>query len=145
MSERFVERILLSLAAQVATAGPAGIAPEALDALSDLTRYEARTFFGVAGHLVHYDGVPGLASLAQMVEEAQRAEATRRDGLLPGDRVRLVGELQADFANHDEEWLRQMVFTIRYVGDDETVDIQPDFQEGYIIETVAVSHLRSVE
>lgn len=143
-SERFVERILISLAAQVAAAGPAGIAPEALGALRDLNRYEARTFFGVAGHLVHHDCHPELASLAQMVAEAQRTEATRRSGLLPGDRVRLVGKLPADLVDYNEEWLRQTDFIVRYVGDDKTVDIQPDFQEDYVIETVPVSLLRSV-
>jgi hypothetical protein len=55
--------------------------------------------------------------------------------------VRLAGQLPASLAEYDETWLRETVFVVRYVGDDATVDVQPDLNEDYVIQTVPTANV----
>jgi hypothetical protein len=58
----------------------------------------------------------------------------------PGDEVRLVGELLASLAGYDATWLRDTTFVVRYVGDDETIEVQPVVSENYVIESVPIAN-----
>lgn len=134
-AERVIERLIEALAAQVAAGY--GLAPGAVEALSDLSRSDAGWIYGVAGHLVHYgvDTEP-LQELIQLIADFQRS-ATRPDApIMPGDEVRLVGELPAHLATYDAGWLRETVFVVRYVGGDGSIDVQPALTEDYVIETL---------
>jgi hypothetical protein len=71
-----------------------------------------------------------------LISDVQRGETAANAANVPGDRVRLVVEPRANLAEFDLAWLRQTVFVVRYVGDDATVDVQPDLSEDYVIETV---------
>jgi len=54
--------------------------------------------------------------------------------------VRLVGEPPASLtAEYDATWLRETVFVVRYVGDDATIDVQPNLTEDYLIKTVPMA------
>jgi hypothetical protein len=74
----------------------------------------------------------------------QRGEAAPDASIVAGDEVRLVGQLPAGLAGYDPDWLRQAVFVVRYVGDDDTIDVQPDLTEDYLIETVPVGIVQPV-
>lgn len=133
---RLVERLITALGAQVAAGTTHELPLPALDALADLTRREVREFFGHAGHLVHYEDAPGVERLAELVGESVRQQYAAREGLRPGDRVRLVGAIPPDLVETSEEWLRATTFVVRYVGEDQTVDIQPEFHVDYVVMTV---------
>lgn len=137
-----VERLIMALAAQLGATEPAALAPEAADALSDLNRSETDLIFGHAGHLAHYDFPPHVDTLMQLLTANQREEAAADAPLLPGDEVRLVGDLPASLANYDEPLLRETVFIVRYVGDDGTIDIQPHWTHDYVIETVPATAVK---
>lgn len=62
--------------------------------------------------------------------------------IIAGDVVRLVGEPSASLAAYDPTWLREAMFTVRYVGDDATVDVQLELIEDYVIETVPIAIVR---
>jgi hypothetical protein len=47
-----------------------------------------------------------------------------------------------DLAEYDETWLRETVFVVRHVGDDATVDLQPDLNEDYVIEVVPTAAVK---
>lgn len=134
-----VARLILALGAQIDAGTAPGLASQARDALAGLSRFEIREFFGHAGHLVHYDEPPGVERLSELVAESIRDANAARDGLQPGDRVRLDGPLPPDLRGASEDWLRATAFTVRFVADDRTVDIQPDFREDYVILTVPAS------
>jgi hypothetical protein len=42
-------------------------------------------------------------------------------------------------AGYDATWLREIVFVVRYVGRDATVDVQSDLIEDYVIAAVPVA------
>jgi hypothetical protein len=144
--EALVNILVIALAAQVSAGGtPPTLTPNAAEVLTDFRRFQARTFFGVAGHLVHYDDYPEVEVLAQLVTALQRESAVG-DGVRPGDRVRLVGELPATLrVNGNEDAWRAATFVVRYVGDDGIAEIQPDFTEDYLVETVPVTALSLVD
>jgi hypothetical protein len=79
--------------------------------------------------------------LIQLISDIQRGEASADDVIRPGDDVRLTGELPASLAEYDETWLRETVFVVRYVGDDATVDLQPELHEDYVIEVVPTANV----
>lgn len=138
-TDRFVERLVKVLAAQVEASATPGLAPGAVAALSGLRRDEAGLIFGHVGHLVHYGvDTEGLENLARLVSGRQRGEAGADDAIRPGDQVRLVGELPAEMAGYDQDILREW----RFVGSDGTVDVQPAFTDDYFIETVPVTAVR---
>ena len=83
-----------------------------------------------------------LTILIQLISNIQRAEATAEKSFLPGDEVHLVGELPAGMADYDATWLRETVFIVRYVGDGDTIDMQPDLAEDFVIETVPTANTR---
>jgi hypothetical protein len=62
-----------------------------------------------------------------------------------GDTARLVGELPHNLEAYDPTWLRETVFIVRYVGDDATVDVQPELMDDYVIETVPIALVRSTQ
>ena len=142
-AEPVVERLIEALAAQVA-ASP-GLAPGAVEALSDLSRSDRRWIFGVAGHLVHYgvDTEP-LEELIKLITDIQRGAARPDAPILPGDEVRLVGDLPANLADYDAKWLRETVFVVRFVGGDGTIDVQPLLTDDYVIETVPTASVELV-
>jgi hypothetical protein len=132
-----LDRLIQALAAQLDTSAHPALTPGAVDALSGLSRAEANLIFSYAGHLVHYgaDTEP-LEILIQLIADIQRGEAAADAAIVPGDEVRLVGEPPASLAAYDAAWLRETVFVVRYVGDDATVDVQPNLTEDYLIEAV---------
>ncbi|MET8151446.1 hypothetical protein ACIBSW_17270 [Actinoplanes sp. NPDC049668] len=135
-----VERLIEALAAQIGASGTPALAPGAAAALSELSRDEARLVFGHAGHLVHYGAdTAGLETLVRLISEVQRDEADAGDPILPGDEVRLVGELPSNLADYDANWLREATFVVRYVNADGTIDVQPAFTEDFVIETVPMA------
>jgi hypothetical protein len=132
--------LIRALAAQVDAS--AALTQGAAEALSGLNRAEANLIFGYAGHLVHYgaDTRP-LETLIRLLSDVQRAEATEDEPLVPRDEVRLVGELPPGLAGYNEELLRESVFVVRFVGDDATIDVQPELWNDYVIETVPTANL----
>lgn len=101
--------------------------------------------FSCAGHLVHYGAdTESLEMLIRLISEVQRAEAAADTTIAVGDRVRLVGDLPPHLAKYDVAWLRGTKFVVRYVGDDATVDVQPDLIEDYVIETVPAAIVKPV-
>ena len=156
-SERVLERLIAALAAQVASAPDGLLADEARVSLADLGRGEVRWLFAVAGHLVHYgDAAAGpLEALAQQVTELQREETTASadtrarglrvdlDGtqLLPGDEVRVSGDVPQEL-HYGVDFLCEAVFVVRWVGADGTVDIQPGWDDDYVIVTVPLGVLQ---
>lgn len=144
-SDRLLDRLIQALAAQLDPAHPA-LTPGAVEALAGLSRAEAVLLFGQAGHLVHYgaDTAP-VEVLIRLISDIQRGEAAADAVIRPGDEVRLVGELPADLAEYDETWLRETVFVVRHVGDDATVDLQPELNEDYVIEVVPTSTVKPVQ
>jgi hypothetical protein len=142
-TESVVERLIQALAAQLGTSTRPALTPGAAEALTGLSRAEANLIFSHAGHLVHYGAsTEPLEILLQLISDVQRAAAAADAPILPGDEMRLVGELPASLAVYDETWLRETVFVVRYVGDDATIDVQPDLTEDYLIETVSVANVK---
>jgi hypothetical protein len=141
---RFIERLIKALAAQVAASDPAVLATGAYMAMSELERHEAKDFYGSSGHLVHYGGYPEIQALVHLIDKAQRIDVVNREALLPGDRVWLVGEHSPELRRTEAGAGREIPFTVRFVGNDGTVDIQPDFSEDYVIETVPMTWVRLI-
>lgn len=143
-AEPVLDRLIQALAAQLDPSANAALTPGAVEALTGLSRAEANLIFGVAGHLVHYgaDTEP-IEVLIQLISDIQRGEFAPDAAVVPGDEVRLVGDLPASLAaRYDATWLRETVFVIRYVGDDATVDVQPDLTEDYLIEAVPIATVK---
>jgi hypothetical protein len=65
--------------------------------------------------------------------------------MVAGDVVRLVGEPSASLAAYDPTWLRETMFPVRCVGDDATVDVQPELIDDYMIETVPIAIVRPTQ
>jgi hypothetical protein len=141
-TEMIVDRLIEALAAEVDTSEQPALTPGAVEALTELSRDEANLIFGQAGHLVHYgtDTQP-LETLIRLISDIQRGEAAADATIIPGDQVRLVGELPASLAEYNRTILRETVFVVRYVGDDATVDIQPELTVDYLIETVPIANV----
>jgi hypothetical protein len=141
-AESVLDRLLLALAAQVGVCEQPALAPDAVEALSVLKRAEVNLIFGAAGHLVHYGGDnKPMEDLIRLISDIQRGEAAGGAVFLPGDEVRLAGELPAHLAEYNARWLRETVFVVRYVADDGTVDVQPELTEDYVIEAVPTATL----
>jgi hypothetical protein len=136
-TESVLDRLIEALAAQIDTSAHPALTPRAVEALTGLSRAEANLIFSHAGHLVHYgaDTEP-LEILIQLISDIQRGEAAADAAIVPGDEVRIVGEPAGSLAQYDATWLRETVFVVRYVGDDATVDVQPDLVEDFLIEAV---------
>jgi hypothetical protein len=118
------------------------LTPGAVEALAGLSRAEADLLFGQAGHLVHYHAnTEPVEVLLQLIADIQRGAAAADVVIRPGDEVRLVGQLPASLADYDETWLRETVFVVRYVGDDAMVDVQPELNEDYVIQTVPTANV----
>jgi hypothetical protein len=144
-ADSVLDRLIQALAAQLAGSEHRALTPGAVEALSGLTRPEATLIFGVAGHLVHYgaDTEP-LTVLIQLISDIQRGEAAADKSFMPGDEVSLVGDLPAGMADYDATWLRETVFIVRCIGDDDTIDVQPELTEDFVIETVPTANARPV-
>ena len=142
--ENFIERLIMALAEQVQTSATPGLTPEARAVLAGLSRFEARKFFGITGHLAHYGNLPAVESLAKLVGNSQRTEDPGGDGVQVGDRVRLVGPSPVGVATDSDAWLRATVFSVCFVDEDGTVDIQPDLLEDYVIMTVSAAAISVV-
>jgi hypothetical protein len=143
--EGVLDRLIQALAAQLNASAHPTLTPAAVEALSELSRAEANLIFGVAGHLVHYGAdTDQLELLIQLVSDIQRGEAPAEAAIVAGDEVRLVGEPPPSLAAYDPNWLRETVFVVRYVGDDATVDVQPELWSDYVIETVPIATVTPV-
>jgi hypothetical protein len=142
--ERVLDRLIEALAAQVEIADSHTLAPGAAAALADLSRAEARLIFGTAGHLVHYgaDTEP-IARLIKLMSDVQRSAADADAVIRAGDEVHLVQELLPDEARSGVSWWDEVTYVVRYVGDDETVDVQAELTMEYVIETVPAVAVRS--
>lgn len=143
LSDKLIERLITALASQVAVSDPRALTAKAIEALGELSRAEARVFFGSAGHLVHYGSeTHELEALIESISNIQRMETDADAALAPGDMVRLVGELPRELNGYDSTWLSETTFVVRYVGPDATVDVQPTLIEDFVIETVPTENLR---
>ncbi|WP_018255340.1 hypothetical protein [Salinispora mooreana] len=92
------------------------------------------------GHLVHHgaDTEP-IEVLIQLISDIQGREAEAGAAIAPGDRVRLAGELPASVTDHGATRPSETVFAVRYVGDDATIDVQPDLAEDYTIKSAPIA------
>lgn len=142
VQERVLDRLIEALAAQVETAESRTLAPGAVAALSDLSRAEARLIFGAAGHRVHYEGTEPIARLIKLMSEVQRAAADADAVIRAGDEVHVVQELLPVEARSSVSWWDEVTYVVRYVGDDETVDVQAELTMEYVIETVPAVAVR---
>lgn len=141
--DRVLDRLIEALAAQVETADSRTLAPGAVAALTGLSRAEVRLIFGAAGHRVHYDAdTEPIVTLIRLVSDVQRSEAGTDATIRPGDEVRLAWELLPDQASNDASWWDEVTYIVRYVGDDGTVDVQPELTMDYVLETVPAAALR---
>jgi hypothetical protein len=59
--------------------------------------------------------------------------------------VRLVGDLPPSVAGLNEKLLRETVFVVRDVGDDGTIDVQPELVQDYVVETVSGAIVRPAQ
>lgn len=135
-----LDRLIEALAAQLDASDRPILTPAAGEALAELSRAEANLIYSTAGHLVHYGTeTDQLELLIQLVSDIQRGEASAAATIVVGDKVRLVGEPPDSLASYDPNWLRESVFVVRYVGDDATVDVQPELWNDYVIETVPIA------
>jgi hypothetical protein len=82
-----------------------------------------------------------VETLVQLISDIQRGEAAADAEIAPGDKVQLVGVLPTRLAEYNPTVLREIVFVVRYVGDDATVDVQPELTVDYVIETVPVANV----
>jgi hypothetical protein len=136
-ADSVLDRLIEALAAQVSSLADPALAPAAVEALTRLSRAEANLIFGHAGHLVHYGAnTESLELLIRQISDIQRGEVASDAAIVPGDEVRLVGELPESLADYDTTWLQETVFVVRYVGDDATIDVQPELWNDYVMETV---------
>jgi hypothetical protein len=62
--------------------------------------------------------------------------------IVADDVARIVSEPSASLAAYDPTRLRETMFTVPYVGDDATVDMQPELIDDYVIETVPIAIVR---
>ncbi len=106
------------LAEQVGASRTAALVPDAVAALTGLSRAEACEFFAEAGSFVHYDRDQRVLDLIRNVARSQPREAR----LGPGDRVKLTPDLVPGPHLFDPDWH----FFVVFVGDDGTVDVQPE-------------------
>jgi hypothetical protein len=142
-SHRVLDRLIEALAAQVEIADSHTLAPRAVAALADLSRAEVRLIFGAAGHRVHYDAdTEPIATLIRLISDVQRSAADADAVIRTGDEVHLVRELLPDQASNNVSWWDEGTYVVRYVGDDGTVDVQPELTMDYVIETVPAAALR---
>jgi hypothetical protein len=140
-----LDRMIEALAAQVEMTEGRTLAPGAVAALAGLSRAEARLIFGAAGHRVHYDaGTEPIATLIRLISDVQRSAAGTDAVIRPGDEVHLVRELLPAQASNDVPWWDEVIYVVRYVGDDETVDVQPELTMDYLVETVPAAALRAM-
>ena len=65
--------------------------------------------------------------------------------IVADDVARIVSEPSASLAAYDSTWLRETMFTVPYVGDDATVDMQPELIDDYVIETVPIAIVRPTQ
>lgn len=140
--EHVLDRLIEALAAQVDIAESRALAPGAVAALADLSRAEVRLIFGAAGHRVHYEGAEPIARLIKLMSDVQRAAADADAVLRVGDDVRVVQELLPVEARSGVSWSDDVAYVVRYVGDDQTVDVQPELTIEYLIETVPAVAVR---
>lgn len=73
------------------------------------------------------------------------ARLRRGAAILPGDEVRLAGELPVSLTDDDAAWLRETVFVVRYVGDVAIIDVQPDLTEDYVIKAVPIAIMKAAK
>jgi hypothetical protein len=138
-----VDRLIEALAAQVDFADSPTLAPGAAAALAGLSRAEVRLIFGAAGHRVHYDAdTEPIANLIRLISDVQRAALDADAAIRPGDEVHLVRDRLPDQPSNDVLWWDDVVYVVRYVGDDDTVDVQPELTMDYLVETVPAAALR---
>lgn len=140
--ERVLDRLIEALAAQVEIAESRTLTLGAVAALSDLSRAEARLIFGAAGHRVHYEGTESIARLIKLVSDVQRSAADADVVIRAGDEVHVVQELLPVEARSGVSWWEEVAYVVRYVGDDETVDVQAELSMDYVIETVPAVAVR---
>jgi hypothetical protein len=141
--DRVLDRLIEALAAQVEIADSRTLAPGAVAALANLSRAEVRLIFGAAGHRVHYDAdTEPIATLIRLISDVQRSAAGADAVIRPGDEVHLARELLPDQTSNDVSWWDEVTYVVRYVGDDETVDVQPELTMDYVVETVPAAALR---
>lgn len=138
---RLVDRLIRALAAQVASCEPPVLTPAAAATVADMSRGEARLIYGTVGHSVHYDSDESMRVLIRIISDAHRVAAPADAALRPGDAIKLIGERLSDPAEVGQACLDEIVYVIRYVPDDGTVDVQPDLIWDYIVETVPASAL----
>jgi len=137
VADKVVDRLLAALAALLDISAPA-MNRDAVEALADLGRDEANLIFGNAGLLIHYGAdTQRLETLIQLISDIQRGEAMADAAIKPGDKVRLVGKLPGELAEYDGS-LAEIVFVVRYVSRDGTLDVQTEFAEDYWIATVPI-------
>jgi hypothetical protein len=140
--DQVLDRLIEALAAQVDAGESRSLAPGAVAALADLSRAEVRLIFGAAGHRVHYEGAEPIARLIELMSDGQRATADVDAVMRPGDEVHVVPELLPVEARSGVSWQEEVVYVVRYVGDDQTVDVQPELTTEYLIETVPAVAVR---
>lgn len=142
--ERVIDRLLLALAEQHRESADPTLPTSVAEAFADLSREESRLLFGQAGELLHYGaGDAPLRHLVRAICTVARDAAATSAAIRPGDDVRLVGAPDR-IGGYSHEWLSRTTFVVRHVGDDGTVDLQPDPTEDFVILTVAVEHVRPV-
>ncbi|GAB1690984.1 hypothetical protein [Krasilnikovia sp. M28-CT-15] len=141
--ERVLDRLIEALAAQIEIAESRTLAPEAAAALADLSRAETRLIFGAAGHHVHYEGSEPIARLIKLLSDVQRSAADPDAVIRAGDEVQVVQELLPEEARSGVSWWDEVSYVVRYVGDDQTVDVQADLTMEYVVETVPAVAVRT--
>jgi len=62
--------------------------------------------------------------------------------LRAGDEVHVVQELLPVEARSGVSWSDEVTYVVRYVGDDQTVDVQAELTTEYVIETVPAVAVR---
>lgn len=143
--DQVLDRLLEALAAQVDAAGDRALAPGAVAALAGLARGEARLLFGAAGHRVHYEGAEPIAQLIGLVSDVQRSAAGPDAALRAGDEVLIAQELLPAEGRSGVSWWDEVAYVVRFVGDDDTVDVQAELTMEYVIETVPAAAVRPVQ
>jgi hypothetical protein len=140
--ERVLDRLIEALAAQIEVAGSRTLAPGAAAALGNLSRAETRLIFSAAGHRIHYEGSEPIARLIKLLSEVQRSAADPDAVIRAGDEVQVVQELLPAEARSGVSWWDEVSYVVRYVGDDQTVDVQAELTMDYVIETVPAVAVR---
>ena len=136
--EGTIEALLIALAEQASETNDGSVAPAVLDGLARQHRSSVRTILGCAGHLIHYGTDPEarrLKALRDQLTSALRSTTNPGpEGMLPGD----AAELLAD--QPEDHLLAGTPVTVRYVGTDDTADVEP--LDDYVIVTVPSEALR---